>query len=262
MADEKKYSPREVALALLAKSQEILAKTSLAPAEATKVAECQSGMHTVGYYSTSPFEKGESLDCGFEPFQKHEKMDKGTAQPAPSLAMSEDGLCEKHGGKAGKMVKSEMCKSCKSEVQKSELSDLYETLAKIESIEKYEGEDPHKINEIGTPVQKSEGQGSGIKKEPSDEMKHGVSEEQAPQRDAQDFEPKPGHAPENDHREEQQVAPEKNPAEQKEGNNPDPGSAPQAKSTPGTGTKGVHKLSHWMGMRHGKNGMKKGIALG
>lgn len=239
MADKKTYSPREVALALLAKSQELLAKTGLGKTAepAAKVAEHQSGMHTVGYYSTTPFEKSESLDCGFEPFQKSEKNPDEKADA--KLGEEVEGLCESHmvankdaERKEGhKIVKSESCTVCKSEFKKAELNDLYEVLGKIEALEKAENKDA-----------------------PSNPMKPKIEEEQAPQRDAANFEPQAGHSETPaDHRQAPQAAPEANPAEQKEGNNPPAGSVPG---------KGVHKLSFFMGHRHHKkNGMKKGIAL-
>jgi hypothetical protein len=351
MADEKKYSPQDVAVAVLAKAAELLAKSTLVKSEQpAKVAAHSSGMHTVEYHSAGGFNKSESNDYGFEPFQKsesmekatshaytgsrdtqtgHEKgvnthaylsnvhpnegvshagdwlrtsgsgkraakeiahkklgelrdmpkpnlpksedMNKGTAQPAPSLAMSEknpderqdaqlgedvEGLCERHmqenkgaERKEGhKLVKMEKCSMCKSGMQKSEFAELYEDLKKMEKVE---GPDE---NEIGTKFQKAEGQGSGIKKQPSNEMENGVKEEQAPQRDAQDFETKPGHAPAPDHREAPQAAPGANPHEAAENNNPRAGTVPA--------NKGVDKLRHFHSFMHGKRSMKKGIALG
>jgi hypothetical protein len=183
--------------------------------------------------------------------------------PKPNLPKSEM-LCSEHAmGKTEGVVSKAECSKCSGGMQKSEWSELYEDLAKME---KYEGEDPNKENEIGTRFKKSdEGQGAGNKKAPSNDMKPQIKENPI-ERDNKDFETKPEGAPENDHREASQASPENNPHEQHEGNNPAPGSTPANKTatgaTPGTGKKGVHKLSFFMGHCHSKKNMKKGIALG
>lgn len=249
MANQKTYTAKEAALAVLAKAQELLGKSSIVKAEApSKVAEFQSGMHTVGYYSNKPFEKSESLDCGFEPFQKSELHAKEQKAHGASNAhkIEKEHLCEKHAmGKTEgfTLVKSESCAKCmgKSEIKKDEKADE---------------------NEIGTKFAKAEN-----KEAPSNPMKPKVKEEQAPQRDAKNFETEPGKSDKPaDARQAEQAAPQANPVEQKEGNNPPAGAAPADKTatgaTPGTGKKGVHKLSFFMGHAHHKKNMKKGIAIG
>jgi hypothetical protein len=244
-----KHSAQQAALAVLAKSQDMLSETVSARTDGLKKsAEAESGMHRVEYYNLA---KKENPD---------EKQD-------AQLGEDVENLCEDHmiankdaERKEGhRLVSKAECAKCVGGMQKSEFSDLY---ADLEEMAKAEKPDE---NEIGTKFLKDEGQGSGIKKQPSNDMKPRVKE-QGIERDYNDFETKPGHAPENDHREAPQASPEKNPVEQKEGNNPPAGAAPANKNatgaTPGTGKKGVHKLSFFMGHCHSKKNMKKGIALG
>lgn len=194
-----------------------------------------------------------------------------------------------------KLVSKAECAKCVGGMQKSEWAELYEDLAKMEKSQYYHPKDPNPLdtsllsntkqtpapkkdptpmdttllsntkkpkmgkkekadeNEIGTKIVKSDTEN---KKAPSNEMKPKI-EEKPIERDYQDFETRPGHAPENDHREEpSHPVPDQNPAAHGQGSNPPAG------ATPGTGKKGVHKLSFFMGHQHSKKSMKKGIALG
>jgi hypothetical protein len=264
MANEKTFSAKEAALAILAKAQELLGKSSVVKTEEpAKVAECQSGMHTVGYYSAQPFEKSETLDCGFEPFQKAEMDKHGLSPDQMKAKLNKDGmspkeikakmnksnpdekqdaqlgekvehLCEDHmienkgaERKEGhKLVQKSECAKCSSGMQKSEFSDLYSDLEKMEKAEN--------------------------KTAPSDPMKP-KSEEKPVERDNKNFETQPeGSNTPPDARQAPQTPPQANPAENKEGNNPPAGAVPG---------KGVHKLSFFMGHQHHKKTMKKGIAL-
>lgn len=279
--DSAKYSPQQAALAVLAKAQDMLSETvSIRSEGLQKSAEAESGMHKVEYYTAQPMEKagvhepfsskGSSM-VGSKvrnPSPEH-KSSNGSTIPSssdqakrlhgaklnelkgmskPNLPKSEM-LCSEHAmGKTEGVVSKAECSKCSGGMQKSEWSELYEDLAKME---KYEGEDPNKENEIGTRFKKSdEGQGAGNKKAPSNDMKPKI-EEKPIERDYQDFETKPGHAPENDHREEaSHPTPDQNPAAHGQGSNPPAGTKP-------VNGKGIHKLSFFMGHRHHKNAAKK-----
>lgn len=171
------------------------------------------------------------------------------SMPSPSLPKSEM-LCSEHAmGKTEGVVSKAECTKCSGGMQKSEWSDLYEDLAKME---KYEGEDPNKENEIGTRFKKSdEGQGAGNKKAPSNDMKPKI-EEKPIERDYKDFETQPGKPSASpDHREEpSHPTPDENPAAHGQGSNPPAGTKP-------VNGKGIHKLSFFMGHRHHKNAAKK-----
>lgn len=188
MADEKKYSAREAAIAVLAKAEEML----------------KSSKH------------------------KHIGWDKLHSK------LEHEGYSKESSDK--------IAGSIKAKVQKAEGKDE---------------------NEIGTKFVKAEGEGkkdesmAGDKKAPSNSNKPRI-EEKATERDYQDFEPKAGHAPENDHRQAQQAAPGNNPKEQSEGNNADWGTSPQVK--------GHIKLAHFMGHAGAKKQNQKnnntGTAMG
>ena len=268
--ESSKYSPQQAALAVLAKAQDMLSETvSIRSEGLQKSAEAESGMHKVEYFSKAEtgHEKGVhvgvdkrltgiSMAGGNMPAkgdksviadskkEHHRVMGEMKSMKKPSLPKSEM-FCSEHSmGKTEGVVSKAECAKCEGGMQKSEWSDLYADLEEMA---------------------KSEGNGSGDKKAPSNPMKPKI-EEKPIERDYQDFETKPGHAPENDHREAPQAAPQSNPKEQHEGNNPPAGAIPADKTatgaTPGTGKKGVHKLSFFMGHQHSKKGMKKGIALG
>jgi len=101
-------------------------------------------------------------------------------------------------------------------------------------------------------MSEEDGQGSGIKKKPSDSL-HPRVEEKGTERDYNDFETKAGKADAPDHREEPQTPPADNSKENAEGNNPSAGSVPG---------KGIHKLMYFTGHTHAKKKLKKGICLG
>ena len=253
--ESSKYSPQQAALAVLAKAQDMLSEATPIRSEGLqKSASAESGMHKVEYYSLAKKEMPEEIEH----------------------------LCDDHmvkkDGDAPKGVSKAECAKCVGGMQKSEFTELYEDLSKMEKalggvgtpavptsspdggfgavIARSEGKDE---NEIGTKFVK--GEGTENKKAPSNDMKPRI-EEKPIERDNKDFETKPGHAPENDHREEpQHPTPAANPAAHGQGSNPPAGSTPGG-ATPGTGKKGVHKLSFFMGHCHSKKNMKKGIALG
>jgi len=277
-----KHSAQQAALAVLAKSQDLLSATVSAKTDGfQKSAEAESGMHKVEYYS-QPFEKAETghekgIHTQSDPSQKSRVM-MGTSKAGSQMPLSRDPktraedvhdakkvhqkvrsemdhdvphrplanmksemLCSEHAlGKTEgvQIVKAESCTKC---MGKSEWSDLYEDLAKMEKSEK---EDE---NEIGTKFVKSDTEN---KKAPSNDLKPKI-EEKPIERDNQDFETKPGHAPENDHREATTLPqPAQNPAAQGQGSNPPAGTKP-------VNGKGIHKLSFFMGHRHHKNAAKK-----
>jgi hypothetical protein len=268
-----KHNPQQAALEVLSRAQDMLSETtSIGSDGLKKSAEAESGMHKVEYYSAGSLEKADMLHdnvaqrrqgrakdykahgdhnshkIAIEGAKESHKEQLGAlkAQPKPNLPKSEGmSLCEKHAmGKTEgvTIVKSEGCSQC---MVKSEWNELYEDLAKME---KYEGEDPTKENEIGTKFAK--GEGTENKKAPSNDMKPKI-EEKPIERDNQDFETKPGHAPENDHREmESHPTPDQNPAAHGQGSNPPAGTKP-------VNGKGIHKLSFFMGHRHHKNASKK-----
>lgn len=94
---EKKYSAEEVAKMVLAKAHEMLEKSTLMKSEKPKsITSHESGLHKVEYFSSTPFEKHQG-DYGFEPFHKSEVLSKGTAQPAPSIALNMSEKMDKHG---------------------------------------------------------------------------------------------------------------------------------------------------------------------
>lgn len=286
-----KHNPQQAALAVLAKAQDLLSETTSIQSEGLqKSAEAESGMHKVEYYKAESLEKADMLHdnvaqrrqgraAGYKArgdTKSHEIAIQGAkeshkeqlgalkAQPKPNLPKSEvikaenpdehqdaklgeevEHLCEDHmlankdaERKEGhKIVSKSECAKCVGGMQKSEFAELYEML---EDMQKAESEEADTEN----------------KKAPSNEMKPRI-EEKPIERDYQDFETKPGHAPENDHREEpSHPVPDQNPAAHGQGSNPPAG------ATPGTGKKGVHKLSFFMGHCHSKKNMKKGIALG
>jgi hypothetical protein len=273
MANEKTNSPRDAAVAVLAKAQKLLNKKTSPSMDEVKTedlkksAEFTSGLHTVEYhglesskYSTQQAALAvlakaqdmlsETISIRSDGLQKSAEAESGMHRveyyglAKKEVAEEIEHLCEDHKVKKdSKAVSKAECMKCEG-FKKSEFSDLYADL-----------ED----------MAKSEGQGAGNKKAPSNDLKPKI-EEKPIERDYQDFETKPGHAPENDHREAPQAAPQSNPKEQHEGNNPPAGAIPADKTatgaTPGTGKKGVHKLSFFMGHCHSKKSMKKGIALG
>lgn len=274
MADEKKYTAREAAIAVLAKAQEILAKSSIIKKEEPEVlkksAEYTSGFHTVEYFepmnkAETGHERGINLQVkpksgggalsakrGESPaghtLRNHsDEVSKQAAQhyhkqklgemkgmPKPNLPKSEM-LCSEHS--LGKKEGFEIVKSehCVKCMAKAEFAELYEDLAKMEKAEKRDE------NEIGTKFVKAEN-----KDAPSNPMKPKI-EEKPIERDNKNFEPQAQAASKPaDHREAPLAAPAAGTAE-KNGN-------PQAGSVPG---KGVHKLSFFMGHRHNKRAGNK-----
>lgn len=210
--DNSKHSAQQAALAVLANAQDLLSRTVSVPSEGMKKsAEQDSGMHTVAYYNLA---KKENPD---------EKQDAKLGEEVEHLC--EDHMIENAGAerKEGhKSVSKAECAKCIGGMQKFEFTDLYEDLAKMEKAENKEA--------------------------PSNPAKPKISEEPI-ERDNQDFETKPGNAPENDHREEPtSPQPNQNPAAQGQGSNPPAGSVPG---------KGVHKLSFFMGHQHHKKTAKK-----
>ena len=279
MANDNMNSPKDAAMAILAKAQKLLDNKSTATVEDIKVqdmkksAEHTSGLHTVAYYGLDKHNPqqaalevlshaqdmlNETVSSKSNGMQKSAQADSGmhTVQyyglAKQEVAEEIKHYCEDHKVKKDdKAVSKAECMKCEG-FQKSEWNELYEDLAKMENPDE---------NEIGTKFVKK-GEDTENKKAPSNDMKPKI-EEKPIERDNKDFETKPGHAPENDHREEpSHPTPAANPAAHGQGSNPPAGSTPGAPATPGTGKKGVHKLSFFMGHQHSKKGMKKGIALG
>lgn len=280
MANENMNSPKDAAMAILAKAQKLLDNKSTTAIEDIRVedmkksAEHTSGLHTVAYYGLDKHNPqqaalevlshaqdmlSETTSARSEGLHKSAEAESGMHRveyynlAKAEVAKEIQHYCEDHKVKKDdKAVSKAECMKCEG-MQKSEWNELYADLAKMEKPDE---------NEIGTKFVKDEGQGAGNKKAPSNDMKPKI-EEKPIERDNKDFETKPGHAPENDHREATtSPQPAANPAAQGQGSNPPAGSTPGAPATPGTGKKGVHKLSFFMGHQHSKKGMKKGIALG
>jgi hypothetical protein len=128
------------------------------------------------------------------------------------------------------------------------------------SADKIDGSIKAKMNKSDDcSICKTEGEGkkdetmAGDKKAPSNSNKPRI-EEKPTERDYNDFEPKAGHAPENDHRQAKQTPPGNNPHEQIEGNNQEWGTDP--------GVKGHIKLAHFMGHMSSKKKQHAAPAIG
>jgi hypothetical protein len=226
MANEKTYSERQAAIAVLAKAQEMMAKSELFKAEKLKKdGSIQAGIAAAGAAGGVPHTQTATPQG---------------VQSGISNAFGKNEMCTEHGSKA--IAKSE-CMKCmnKSKMGKSEFEELYEDLTKME---KSEPDKEHKDEAS------KEDQGAGNKEAPS-----------SPPEDASkpvdrvhdDFAAKPGESSAPDHREAASKAPEANPKERAEGNNPPSGAIPG---------NGIHKLMYFTGHVHAKKKMKKGIALG
>jgi hypothetical protein len=229
MANEKTYSAHEAALAVLAKTQELLNKSEFMKAEKMKKdGSIQSGIAAAGGGGNTPINSGVVSSLGGS-FGKNEKV------------------CMDHADhdKMDKCVHKSECVKC---MGKSEYTELYASLAKMEEFQKGEmpSPKPAKERDPASP----EAQGAGNKEQPSSPA---ADPSKPIERDHSDFETKPGHSNAPDHREAPQASPQANPKEQHEGNNPEAGSIPG---------NGIHKLMYFCGHSKAKKNMKKGIALG
>lgn len=222
MANEKKYSAQEAAMAVLATAKKLLAKSSLLkePETLKKSAEFTSGLHTVEYYE--PLAKAASM-------KKDGSIQSGIAAAGGGgNTPINSGVVSSMGGAFGKkevcdVHKKEMCKSCN--MNKG-------------------------VAQPSPSLQMKEDQGAGNKEQPSSPP---ADPSKPVDRVHSDFETKPGHSNAPDHREEPQTPPQANPKEAAEGNNAAAGSIPG---------RGLHKLMYFVGHTHAKKKMKKGIALG
>lgn len=260
MANEKVYTAKEAAFAVLAKAQELLAKSELVKSNPdakqdaelgeaveglcerhmleNKDAERKEGHKLVKMEKCSMCKSMHKAETGHEkgintqsdPAQRSRVM-MGTSKAGSQMPLSRDAATrhedKRDAVKEHKKVLGEMHAMPKPNLPKSENPDE---------------------NEIGTKFVKAEN-----KEAPSTD-KNAPKEEQAPQRDAKNFETQPGKSDKPaDARQAPQAAPAANPKEQAEGNNPPSGAVPG---------KGLHKLAFFMGHTHHKRKMKKGIALG
>jgi hypothetical protein len=224
MANEKKYSAQEAAFAVLAKTQELLAKSELMKSSKMKKDDSiQQGIAAAGAANGAG---------GNTP------VNSGVASSLGGAFGKKEALCMDHADydKRDKSVHKSECAKCMVKAE----SEYFGSLAKLEDLNKAEERDP-------AP---KKAQGAGNKEEPS---KAPEDHSQPTERDHSDFETKPGHSNAPDHREEAQTPPQANPKEQHEGNNPEPGSVPG---------NGIHKLMYFCGHSKAKKSMKKGIALG
>ena len=249
MANEKKYTAQEAAMAVLAKAQELMAKSELFKSQKLKKDGAPANPNSPSSMGVPAGVLG-AMNIG--------------ATHKSEMYKGEWGLCEKHGGKSA-MKKGEGCSMCKhglspdqihAKMGKSEdFSELYEDLAKMEKhglspeemrakMKKGEGDHEHKDK---AP---EKAQGAGNKETPSSPPE---DHSKPTERDHDDFEAKPGESAAPDHREATQTPPAANPKEQAEGNNPPAGTIPG---------NGIHKLMYFTGHIHAKKKMKKGIALG
>lgn len=237
MANEKKYSAQEAAIAVLSKAQELLSKSELFKAEKLK----KDGGIAAGIAAAGA--------AGGVPHTTPAGSTAGAISAMGSGFGKAESYCEAHAkdlSRKGdhKIVEKSECIKC---MGKSENAELYESLEKYESLQKKEkaGE-----NEIGTKFVKSDE--AENKDKPSNPMKPQISEKPI-ERDYKDFETKPQDSKAPDHRQAAQTPPGANPKEQAEGNNPPAGAIPG---------NGIHKLMYFTGHIHAKKKMKKGIAIG
>lgn len=289
MANEKTYSAREAALAVLAKAQELLAKSSIAKKEEIAVedlkksAEYVSGMHKVEYFE--PMNKADMLHDnvaqrrqerakGYKAHGDHnshkiaiegakeshkELLGQIKDQPKPNLPKSEN-PDEKQDAKLGEEVEGLCERHMKDNraaerkeghsIVKSEMCKMCKSMSKNEFSELYEDLAKMEKYEAENPKRENE-IGTKFKKA---ENKDAPSNPMKPK-----IEEKPI---ERDNKNfETQPGKSNTPPDAREAPLPAPqaGTAekngnPQAGSVPG---KGVHKLSFFMGHRHNKrNGQK------
>lgn len=187
MANEKKYSAQEAAMAVLAKAQELMAKSELFKAEKLR----KDGPSIQGGISAAAAQGGVPHTQTATP---------AGVQSGISAAFGKaESYCEEHAkdiSRKGdhKIVQKSECIKC---MGKSEHYELYEELAKMEKAENKDAP-------------------SDPPKDPSKPI----------ERDHDDFEAKPGESKAPDHREAPQTPPAANPKEQAEGNNPPAGAIP------------------------------------
>lgn len=223
MANEKVYTAKEAAFAVLAKAQELLVKSEFVKSEmAPKNMDHEGRCEVHADKDAKSFAKSEN--CGMCKGEKgvHQKAFDSGAGHSTARPQGKNSMAIEHSKGQHKRVLSEMSAMPKPNLPKSESADE---------------------NEIGTKFVKAEN-----KEAPSTD-KNAPKEEQAPQRDAKNFETQPGKAAQPaDARQAPQAAPSANPKEQAEGNNPPSGAVPG---------KGLHKLAFFMGHTHHKRKSKK-----
>ncbi len=246
MSHEKRYTARQAAEAVLAKTQELLEKSEMHKKyegfKAVEESARESGARDPGAVAAAVGRKKYGKEAFQHAAAKGKKMGKAEnpdEKQDAELGEEVEHLCETHmkENKAAeikeghKFAKSENCTLCKSALKKAEYSELYGELAKLE------------------PMFKAD-EGVGSKKLGYKPSKLGAEEKEIePSDKAYDVEPGKKDAP--DPRLAEQKNPMTNPKEQAEGNNQEPGTVPS------DDTKGHLKLAKFIGRMEHKRGLKK-----
>ncbi len=260
MADEKKFTPREAAIAVLKKAEEMLKSSKHKHIGWDKL---HSKLEDEGYSKKSSDKIAGAIKAKVEKTEKKDENEIGTKIQKEELEKKMK-ISSKHDrnehlfandkGTSSMGWKIRSANRAKSWAKDSRSSSpsIERSIAKDKMKEAKNIANKHLAATKAMPkpnLTKAEGEGkkdetmAGDKKAPSNANKPRI-EEKPTERDYNDFEPKAGNAPENDHREATQMSPGKNPHEQAEGNNPDWGTDP--------GVKGHIKLAHFMGHRSAK----------
>lgn len=255
MANEKKYSAQEAALAVLAKAQELMGKSELFKAEKLKKDFGSNFANAAASGSITPAAIQQGARSVASPTPPPSDVKKGELKKDGSIQAGiaaaggggntpvNAGVASSLGGAFGKAES-----YCDEHAKDISRKGDHKIVQKSECVKCMSKKENANENEVGTKFMKNDTEN---KEQPSDPSKPRI-EEKPTERDYKDFETKPGHAPENDHREATQTPPGSNPKEKAEGNNPPSGAIPG---------NGIHKLMYFTGHIHAKKKMKKGIAV-